>query len=50
MERDYDYKYMFEEYAWNKPDIDEVYYKHFKDIHLKETTEYFTMLRDCPKS
>lgn len=50
MERDVEWKYLFEDAAWANIDIDEHYYKHYREVHLKETIEYFTMLRDCPKS
>lgn len=50
MERNAEYRYMFEDLAWNKPDVDEAYYKHYRDVHLKETVDYFEMLKNCPKS
>lgn len=50
MERDPEYRYLFEDAAWLHIDVDDAYYKEFRDIHLKETTQYFTMLKDCPKS
>jgi len=50
MERNTEYRYMFEDMAWNKPDVDEAYYKHYRDVHLKETVDYFEMLKNCQKS
>lgn len=41
---------MFEEWAWNKPDVDEAYAKQYREVHLKETVDYFEKLRCCEKT